>query len=51
VNIAVVDVDATKFVVVSEASKEAFKTATLLRTLKVNALIRGEEGVGKKTFK
>jgi DNA-binding NtrC family response regulator len=47
---AVVDVDATKFVVVSEASKEAFKTATLLRTLKVNALIRGEEGVGKKTL-
>ncbi len=45
-----VDVDATNFITVSEASKEAFKTATLLRSLKVNALIKGEVGVGKKTL-
>ncbi len=44
------DVDATKFVTESSASKEAFKTATLLRSLKVNALLRGETGVGKKTL-
>ncbi len=29
---------------------ETFKTATLLRSLKVSALIRGEVGVGKKTL-
>ena len=46
----VADVDATNFITVSEASKEAFKTATLLRSLKVNALIKGEPGVGKKTL-
>jgi len=46
----VVDVDATSFITVSQASKEAFKTATLLRSLKVSALIRGEAGVGKKTL-
>ena len=46
----VVDVDATDFITVSQASKEAFKTATLLRSLKVSALIRGEVGVGKKTL-
>ncbi len=46
----VVDVDATKFIAVSEASKEALKTATLLRSLTINALIRGEKGVGKKTL-
>lgn len=42
--------DATNFVTESSASKEAFKTATLLRSLKVNALLRGEAGVGKKTL-
>lgn len=42
--------DATDFVTISHAAKEAFKTATLLRSLKVNALVRGEEGVGKKTL-
>ena len=42
--------DATNFITVSQASKEAFKTATLLRSLQVNALVRGEVGVGKKTL-
>ena len=46
----VADVDATNFITLSQASKEAFKTATLLRSLKVSALIRGERGVGKKTL-
>ncbi len=46
----VADVDATNFITLSQASKEAFKTATLLRSLKVSALIRGEIGVGKKTL-
>jgi DNA-binding NtrC family response regulator len=35
---------------VSNASKEAFKTATLLKTLNVNSLITGEDGVGKKSL-
>lgn len=47
---AVVDVDVTSFIAVCEASKEALKTATLLRSLKLNALIQGEKGVGKKTL-
>ena len=42
--------DATNFITVSDASKEAFKTATLLKTLSVNALITGEIGVGKKSL-
>ena len=42
--------DATNFVTESSASKEAFRTATLLRSLKINALLRGEAGVGKKTL-
>ncbi len=46
----VADVDATNFITASKASSEAFKTATLLRSLKVNALITGEEGVGKKAL-
>ncbi len=41
-------VDVTNFVTASEASYQAFKTATLLKTLSVNALIMGEIGVGKK---
>lgn len=40
----------TNFIAESNASKEAFKTATLLKTLHVNALITGESGVGKKTL-
>jgi len=39
---------ATNFVTASEASYQALKTATLLKTLNVNALIMGEAGVGKK---
>ncbi|QSZ43108.1 Fis family transcriptional regulator [Sulfurimonas aquatica] len=42
--------DVTSFITASEASTEAFKTATLLKTLTVNALIMGEVGVGKKTL-
>ena len=43
-------VDATSFIAVSNASKEAFKTATLLKTLSVNSFITGESGVGKRTL-
>ena len=43
-------VDATKFLTACEASSQAKKTATLLKTLTVNALITGEVGVGKKTL-
>ncbi len=43
-------VDATNFITASDASKEAFKTATLLKTLNVNSLIMGEVGVGKKSL-
>ena len=42
--------DVTSFITVSNASKEAFKTATLLKTLSVNSLITGESGVGKKSL-
>jgi len=48
---AAVVVDAlTSFITSSDASTQAFKTATLLKTLSVNALIYGEHGVGKKTL-
>ena len=43
-------VDATNFLTASDASREAFKTATLLKTLSVNSLITGEVGVGKKSL-
>jgi len=43
-------VDVTNFITASDASKEAFKTATLLKTLNVNSLIAGEVGVGKKSL-
>lgn len=43
-------VDVTNFVTASESSKEAFKTATLLKTLSINSLITGERGVGKSTL-
>ena len=39
---------AINFVTACEASYQALKTATLLKTLNVNALIMGEVGVGKK---
>ena len=42
--------DVTNFITASDASKEAFKTATLLKTLNVNSLITGELGVGKKSI-
>jgi DNA-binding NtrC family response regulator len=41
---------ATSFVTACDASKEAYKTATLLKTLRVNALIIGEIGVGKESL-
>ena len=40
----------TNFIAESNASKEAFKTATLLKTLNVNSLITGETGVGKRSL-
>ncbi len=43
-------VDATNFITACASSAQAFKTATLLKTLTVNALITGEIGVGKKTL-
>lgn len=43
----VVDVN---YIKASASSAQAFKTATLLKTLKVNSLITGEEGVGKKSL-
>ena len=42
--------DATSFITASDASSQAFKTATLLKTLSVNSLITGELGVGKKSL-
>ena len=50
VQVAAAAVDVTNFITTSNASSEAFKTATLLKTLSVNALIMGEEGVGKKSL-
>ena len=43
-------VDVTSFITASDASSQAFKTATLLKTLSVNSLITGELGVGKKSL-
>jgi DNA-binding NtrC family response regulator len=43
-------VDAANYISKSSASVEAKKTATLLKTLSVNALVTGEEGVGKRTL-
>ncbi|MCF6310105.1 MAG: Fis family transcriptional regulator [Sulfurimonas sp.] len=40
----------TSYVTASASSFEAFKTATLLKTLSVNSLITGEVGVGKKSL-
>ena len=48
--VAAAAVDVTKFVTASQASAEAFKTATLLKSLDVNALIVGQSGVGKRTL-
>lgn len=48
--VAAAAVDVTNFVTASEASIQAFKTATLLKSLTINALIMGEDGVGKRTL-
>jgi len=44
-----VAVDAS-YITASPSSAQAYKTATLLKTLSVNALITGEIGVGKKSL-
>ena len=43
-------VAATDFLAASHASTEALRTATLLKTLQVNALISGARGTGKRTL-
>jgi DNA-binding protein Fis len=43
-------VDVTNFLTASSASLEAFKTANLLKSLCVNAIIMGERGTGKLTL-
>jgi DNA-binding NtrC family response regulator len=48
--VAAAAVDVTNFITASNASSKAFKTASLLKTLTVNALIMGEDGVGKKSL-
>jgi len=50
VNHVVQAVVVTNFLGTSRASIEAFKTANLLKTLTVNALIYGETGTGKLTL-
>jgi DNA-binding NtrC family response regulator len=50
VRAAAAAVDVTSFITESSASIGAKKTATLLKTLTVNALIMGEVGVGKETL-
>lgn len=50
VQVATAVVDVTKFLTSSEASIQAKKTASLLKTLNVNAIILGEHGVGKRTL-
>ena len=48
--VAAAVVDVTNFITSSEASLQAKKTASLLKTLNVNALIIGPSGIGKKTL-
>ncbi len=48
--VAAAAVDVTSFITESSASNQAKKTASLLKTLSVNALIMGESGVGKRTL-
>jgi len=48
--VAAAAVDVTSFITASLASNQAKKTATLLKTLTVNALIMGENGVGKRSL-
>nr|WP_240331983.1 Fis family transcriptional regulator [Sulfurospirillum tamanensis] len=47
---AEVAVDHTNFIARSRASLEALKSANLLKSLNINALILGEQGVGKTTL-
>lgn len=46
----VVVVEHTSFIAKSRASLEALKSATLLKSLNINALISGEIGTGKETL-
>ena len=48
--VAVQVVDVINFIAYNRASKEALKSANLLKSLDINALITGEEGVGKVTL-
>ena len=48
--VAVQVVDVVNFIAYNRASKEALKSANLLKSLDINALIIGEEGVGKKAL-
>ena len=48
--VAAAAVGATNFITASEASLQAKKTASLLKTLNVNAAIIGPSGIGKKTL-
>ena len=50
IKMVVDDVDHTNCIAKSRASLEALRSATLLKNIKVNALIGGESGVGKKTL-
>ncbi len=50
VEAVVIAVVATSFLTASPASKEAYKTANLLKSLSVNALIGGEHGTGKTSL-
>ena len=48
--VVVLGVDAINFLTASKASKEAYRSATLLKSLKVNVVIVGASGVGKTTL-
>jgi DNA-binding NtrC family response regulator len=50
VQAAAAAVDVTNFITKSSASIGAKKTATLLKSLNIHALITGEDGVGKRTL-
>ncbi len=47
---AVEVVDRTNYIAKSRASMEALKSANLLKSVSINALILGEKGVGKETL-
>ena len=47
---AITVVDATNYITQSVNTKEAFKTASLLKDFNVNVLIVGESGTGRKTL-